>query len=385
MTNEKVTDKPLRNDERGMENRAYLLLINDGVTAFNAWRKQNLTAELGLIHANFKGTNLSGVNLKEADLKGGDFRNADLIGADISDANLSGAKLSDANLTDALLRGANLRNTNFGGATLSNADLREVDFTGSNLRGANLKGAKLRDVNLDGVALWAADFGDADISGADLTNALGLTQDQIHAAYINLGFPPKLPKGLNLPKLEDTLEDNAPTEQAASEKREKMKVSPFNAEFSNAFGRGEEENIWVEKSSVLRAHPKDRIITSGQLNTPTAQQRREISEFELVQLRDLLERCVPGPESTDERENVLRVPLEQGTLDLLQSIVKTTIELHKAPSYPQGLIDALLGLGTALRFFKTSTDWAPLPKPMKDKTGNAVAAYDGFLAELGLI
>ena len=274
-------------------------------------------------------------DLRGADLRGTYHRGADLRGADFSGANLSGADLSEAKLSSANLSRDNLSGTDFSGANLSEADLSRANLSGTDLRGTDLSGT--------------------DLSGAALATAKNLTQEQIDAIRLDPDFPPNLPDGLELPEMGDNGEKTA------------------------------HPNTPEKGDTPFRAHPGERIILSGQLATPTAQLRRKVSKQELEELRDLLAACVPDSTPGRDDENVRRVPFEQESLDLLITVVNTGIELHKAPSYPQGLIDALLGLGACLRFFKSSSDWTPLPKTLQDKIGSTVNAYDDFLTELGLI
>ncbi len=315
-------------------------ILKQGVAAWNAWRDDNPDIRPDLCGANLGDANLINANLRGADIIEANICHAALINTNLSRANLSGANLNSADLSKADLRGARLREAN-----LSRASLREA-----NLIEANLSGATLSRTNLDGANLREADFHEADLATAE-----SLTQEQINTISFDPDSPPSLPIGLKLPEMGDNGEKTAPP------------------------------NTPKKEDTPLRAHLSERIILSGQLATPTAQLRRKVSKQELEELRDLLAACILSSTPDRDNENVLRVAMKQESLDLLRTVVNTGIELHKAPSYPQGLIDALLGLGACLRFFKSSSDWAPLPKALQDKIGSTVNAYDAFLTELGLI
>ena len=86
-----------------MADQEQLKILQQGVAAWNEWRK------------------------KHPDIQ------PDLLGT-----TLRRAYLEEANLRGAILRGANLQNANLGGATLHEADLRGADLTEANLAGAQL-------------------------------------------------------------------------------------------------------------------------------------------------------------------------------------------------------------------------------------------------------
>src|SRR5438105_3770309 len=91
-----------------MANPDDLKTLQQGVDAWNAWRKPYTTP----------------------DLSGADLSGADLNGADLSSANLSGAMLRKADLRKANLSGADLS-----GAALSRADRSDGGATGCEMRG----------------------------------------------------------------------------------------------------------------------------------------------------------------------------------------------------------------------------------------------------------
>jgi uncharacterized protein YjbI with pentapeptide repeats len=176
-----------------MPNPDHLALLRQGVDAWNAWRKLDITSDLrqaddlfragvreaDLFRADLIEANLSGANLSEATLRGADLIEADLSGANLSGANLEGADLYEANLREADLNEANLVSAWLSGADLYEANLREADLIGAHLDGANLSRADLEEANireanlsganLEGADLYGASLVNADISNADLT------------------------------------------------------------------------------------------------------------------------------------------------------------------------------------------------------------------------
>ena len=172
------------------------ILEEEGVEAWNKWRKDNPDVEINLrkaylLTANLLTANLSGADLREAclreanlfeaNLRGANFRRADLRGADLRETNLEGANLFEADLRGVNLEGVNLfeadlRGVNLEGANLEGADLRGANLEGADLRGADLFKADLSETDLfeadlNGADLRIADFREADLSGANLRRA----------------------------------------------------------------------------------------------------------------------------------------------------------------------------------------------------------------------
>src|SRR5262245_23472999 len=99
------------------------IIPQEGVEAWNRWRKQNLQTK----------PNLRGANLGEADLTGANLREADLEEAKLIEPLLTKADLTEANLTGAELSGAHLTGAKLSGASLICASLISTDFSGANL------------------------------------------------------------------------------------------------------------------------------------------------------------------------------------------------------------------------------------------------------------
>lgn len=137
-----------------MANKTHLEIRQNGVQAWNKWRKQNP----GVVP-----------DLTGADLWGAELRDANLQNADFSEANLSQAELGGAHL-----RGAKLIHTNLEGADLTSADLVNANLNRANLRAAvlidaDLGGAILREADLTWADLIEAQLVQTDLTGADLT------------------------------------------------------------------------------------------------------------------------------------------------------------------------------------------------------------------------
>jgi len=134
-----------------MANKEHLSIIEQGVKAWNQWRKE---------HPDIR-PDLSGADLSVAYLSEANLGEADLSGANLSGANLTEANLTEANLTEANLSGANLSGANLNGAGLIEADLIRADLVRADLGGATLSGA-----NLIGAYLSWTYLGEADVEGA---------------------------------------------------------------------------------------------------------------------------------------------------------------------------------------------------------------------------
>jgi uncharacterized protein YjbI with pentapeptide repeats len=144
-----------------MANEKHLAILNQGVDAWNKWRKENPEIEpdlseaklskKDLFEANFNGADLLEANLSQADLSnkakliGANLSGADLCDADLSDANLSEAKLIEAKLIRTVLMKANLS-----GVYLLRASLVETNFEKAKLTGCHVYGISAWDLELEG-------------------------------------------------------------------------------------------------------------------------------------------------------------------------------------------------------------------------------------------
>jgi uncharacterized protein YjbI with pentapeptide repeats len=109
-----------------MANPEHLEILNQGVKAWNEWRREHLGVIPVLSDADLRDANLRGAVLRDAVLRDADLRSADLIGADLSSAVLNYADLSDAGLSDADLSRAELIRANLSRAELSGADFTDA-------------------------------------------------------------------------------------------------------------------------------------------------------------------------------------------------------------------------------------------------------------------
>lgn len=124
-----------------MTTRDQLVILKQGVAAWNAWRQENPEIEPNLTGAFLRRTNFTGVNFSRANLFSTNLRKCNLTDADLSQAHMGGADLSGANLHHANLRGAHLNGSN----------LNRVDLSRATLSYARMGLTVLGDVDLSGV------------------------------------------------------------------------------------------------------------------------------------------------------------------------------------------------------------------------------------------
>lgn len=159
-----------------MANPEHVTKLEEGVEAWNEWRKQNPDTRPDLVEAQLGDRYISGANFARALLKRTNFKAANLSKADLTGALLLEANLRRVNLSHANLRGANLKLAHLTDAILASADLSRADLTNAfvtmvNLRNAKLNGTKLTLANLNMADLQEADLGKADLGGAKLIRA----------------------------------------------------------------------------------------------------------------------------------------------------------------------------------------------------------------------
>jgi uncharacterized protein YjbI with pentapeptide repeats len=149
-----------------MANKDHIALLENGVTAWNAWRAEHPDTRPDLSEANLRGAGLSEALLNMTNLSGTNLSEALLNRANLSGANLSGALLNRADLSEANLTGAFLINVDLTNTCLHKADLHEAD-----LRGANLHLAQLTEADL-----YSAILHETILADVNLFDARGLEE-----------------------------------------------------------------------------------------------------------------------------------------------------------------------------------------------------------------
>lgn len=136
-----------------MANNEQLMILGQGVGAWNRWRADHRVAETDLSNADLSGANLS-LRRGGVDFNGTSLRGTNLSGTALYYAELNGADLSGADLSDAALNSAQIRHAKLVGAKLMKADLSYAIVTDSDLSGADFSGA----------FMWATTLADVDLS-----------------------------------------------------------------------------------------------------------------------------------------------------------------------------------------------------------------------------
>ncbi len=174
-----------------MANAQHLEIFQQGVPAWNAWRKANPEVFPNLEEGKTNQANLQNIDLHDATLTGMNLHFADLQGANLAGAYLVDAYIGYAKLQKANLSGANLTSVGLGWSDLTGVDIRKARLESAGLSWANLTaasgqqailswanldqakciGADLREASLYHAICTNTDFSGADLRGADFSRA----------------------------------------------------------------------------------------------------------------------------------------------------------------------------------------------------------------------
>ncbi len=184
-----------------MADEAQLKILNQqGVKAWNKWRKENPIIGKALDDPHLGGTNVSWeavhpVNLRKADLHGMDLRGANLLMADLFEADLSNADLYAADLSTAALFGTNMSGAKLMGASLNGAGIFRVNFSNADLRGTKFHYANVEEANFDNSSMSLTQFIDINLSqskGLETVKHLGPSAIDIATIYRSGGNIPEV-------------------------------------------------------------------------------------------------------------------------------------------------------------------------------------------------
>jgi hypothetical protein len=182
-----------------MANEEHLAILKQGVSAWNAWRNENLEILPDLSEVRLSAARLAGVNLFTANLRRANLNEADLNHADLREANLRNAKLGraslcyadllNANIFGADLNGANLALASFLKANLGNANLSEANLSGTNLTEANLNGANFTEAGIQRTTFGYVDL--SAVQGLNTARHIGPSTIGIDTLYRSHGNIPE--------------------------------------------------------------------------------------------------------------------------------------------------------------------------------------------------
>lgn len=163
-----------------MANSEHLAILNEGVTRWNLWRKENPDIK----------PDLSEADLVSRDLSGIDFHNTNLYRAIIADANFTEANLSHASLEEVCGVGpkftkAILRDTYFYAANIAEAIFIEADLTDANFGDAWLNEANFSNATLNNTSISGSELQDSKFINAKILNSSLLCSVFIRADFSN--------------------------------------------------------------------------------------------------------------------------------------------------------------------------------------------------------
>ncbi|MBI4798581.1 MAG: toll/interleukin-1 receptor domain-containing protein [Desulfarculus sp.] len=182
-----------------MANPEHLAILDQGVDAWNNWRRKNPDERPDFGRANLYWKDLAEANLNEANLRWaalqkGNLVNANLQGADLKGANLSGSKLNWADLSWAVLDWA----------TLADADMSNANLSGANLIKADLARANLYSTDLSNAEIGFTSFSSLDLSkikGLHTVTHRGPSSIGIDTIYLSGGkIPSEFLRGCGVPE-----------------------------------------------------------------------------------------------------------------------------------------------------------------------------------------
>lgn len=153
-----------------------LAILDDGVEAWNEWRRAHDNAPVDLSGTDLSERDLTGVNFSSANLSGTDLYGATLTKANLKMANLTKADLSNSDLEradayKANMTGAFLVKVKFMNADLMHSYLKEADLRGSNLTATKLEGADAINARFGHCTMHGCHFMDSNVTGADFSFA----------------------------------------------------------------------------------------------------------------------------------------------------------------------------------------------------------------------
>jgi uncharacterized protein YjbI with pentapeptide repeats len=122
-----------------MANPEHLVILKQGVDAWNAWRKQHPGNEPNLRKARLVGKNLENINFNDTNLRRSDLRKTNLSGASFRRTDLRRAKLSEATIRHADFTSAILVDTDFQKAVITDCLVYGISAWNIKLEGAEQK------------------------------------------------------------------------------------------------------------------------------------------------------------------------------------------------------------------------------------------------------
>lgn len=185
-----------------MANSDYIGILEQGVTAWNAWLVAARTYAGGPIDHSFM-PDLSGANLSGKDLTGINFTHVGLRGADLSYTKLQKGLFAHADVVNAKLAYADLGESHIMETDLSGSDLTRACFRGAIVRHSRISSSDLANSDFTGAEVAWTVFGDLDLSevaGLDTVRHDGPSTIGIDTIYRSKGkIPAAFLRGAGVP------------------------------------------------------------------------------------------------------------------------------------------------------------------------------------------
>ncbi|MEI7749229.1 MAG: pentapeptide repeat-containing protein, partial [Chlorobiaceae bacterium] len=180
-----------------MADAQHLKLLQEGVPAWNLWRKEHADIRPDLHNAVLSVLDLRGANLAEADLGGSNLAKANLVSANLVEADLRGADLRGTDLSRANLSGVNFSKSTIDIFTLYR-DVQGCDIGVNGLYSPLTDSAALLRIDPPGNSMQGAN---ADAVIESLRHARKLHTFSLLLAGIAMLFIVIKPKTITLPYL----------------------------------------------------------------------------------------------------------------------------------------------------------------------------------------
>ena len=272
------------------------------------------------------------------------MRAASLQGAFMLDSGLRRANLDDADLRQAQLKNTDLRNSLLRRSNFDNADLRNAVFLNSVMENASLENADMTSTNLQGAdlrraVLYGTNLKDANLEGTDLDEALIDDKTII-----------KLPEIFHISNGRILrIKDYSYTYDGDKIIIESIDNSEGVGNKHTGLEKKISENI-TKPAPALHTIPDDRIgYRGGKVPTGSTIIAKSNSLAKLEKLQEELEKFHGNDEEFFATPNTEEMPLSKDDLEVLKKTVDASIALHKLPSFPPEIINALKELMNYLK------------------------------------
>jgi len=150
----------------------HLSILEQGTSAWNAWRRAHPDVRPDLSGIDLTGKDLQRIDFSRADLRGAFLTVAEMEGADLQEAELTEANLTGTGLEKVVMRSARLTDADMSYATCTQIVLDEADLSGARLVETILFNASIRKANQEKAYMRETILTGANLEGSDMTDAI---------------------------------------------------------------------------------------------------------------------------------------------------------------------------------------------------------------------